>query len=173
MAPIAFPLRVRRKLIRWAAWTALVCGSVLMVLVSGTAPRGRHSAEPGTNAWAQDLAFSARVDKTTVNIGDPINLTLTLSGDVSDVQLPTPEFPEGFAIVARSQSTNFTIRAGATERSTSLVYVLVPQQAGTFHIGPFGLKHHNKEVQTEAIEITVKKPAVPPHLPPQGERFTL
>ena len=72
-----------------------------------------------TAAWAQDLVFSAKVDKTTVNVGDPINLTVTLSGDLSGVRLPAPTFPDGFAVLARSQSTNFSIRAGAMERSTS------------------------------------------------------
>lgn len=124
-------------------------------------------------AWAQDLSFSAKVDKTTVNIGDPITLTITLSGDVSDVQLPPPEFPPELAIAGRSQSTNFSIRAGAAERSTSLLYVLIPQQAGTFQLGPFKLTHRKKPFQTETIEITVKKPAVPPNLQPQGERYTL
>ena len=124
-------------------------------------------------AWAQDLTFSARVDKTTVNIGDPIQLTVTLSGDISGVSLPLPQLPEGFSIVARSQSTNFSIQAGAMERSVSLLYVIVPQRAGTFELGPFAITHKKKELKTEPIEITVKKSALPPNLPPQGERFTL
>ena len=122
---------------------------------------------------AQDLVFSAKVDKTTVNIGDPINLTLTLSGDMSGVRMPAPKFPEGFAVLARSQSTNFSIRAGAVERSTGLNFVLVPQQAGTFTLGPFTLEHQKKTIQTEPIEITVNKPVLPPNLQPNGERFTL
>lgn len=151
----------------------LVSGSALMVLVSGTAPIGRHSAEPDTSAWAQDLSFSAKVDKTTVDLGEPINLTIMLSGDVTGVKLPPLQLPEGFAVVAQSQSTNFSIRAGAAERSVGLLYVLVPQQAGTFQLGPFEMIHRERMLKTEQIEITVKKPAVPPQIKSHGERFTL
>ena len=124
-------------------------------------------------AWAQDLTFSAKVDKTSVDLGDPIQLTLTLSGNIAGVQLPTVEPPEGFTVAARSQATNLSLRAGAMERSLSLSYVLVPQQAGIFQLGPFTVKQGEHTFQTEPIEITVNKPALPPRLKPQGERFTL
>lgn len=126
-----------------------------------------------TPVWAQDLVFSAKVDKTTVNLGDPMNLVITISGDVSGVQVPPLQLPEGFVVLARSQSTNFSIRSGAMERSTSLNFVLVPQKAGTFKLGPFSLTRQKKTLQTEPIEITVKKPVLPPKLPSSGERFTL
>ena len=143
-----------RRLIRWAVW----------ILGFGVA----------AFAFAQDLTFSAKVDKTTVDLGDPISLTITLSGDLSGIQLPALQLPEGFVVAGRSQSTNFSIRAGAMERSMSLLYVLIPQRAGTFQLGPFRIEHQHRNVQTDPIEITVKKPALPPSLKtPQGERFTL
>ena len=127
-----------------------------------------------TVGWAQDLVFSARVDKTSVDVGSPISLTLTLSGDLVGVELPQVEFPDGWSVAARSQATNFSVRAGATERSVSLVYVIVPQQAGTFRLGPFAVTHHKKSLQTEPIEIIVKKSVLPPStITRQGERFTL
>ena len=132
------------------------------------------SAGCAAAAGAEDLSLSVKVDKTTVNLGDPVTLTLTLGGDIAGVDLSRVEFPEEFVVGARSQSTNFSIRAGSMERSISLVYVLIPQKAGTFHLGPFTIEHQKKELKTEPIEITVKKPAVPPpSLQPQGERFTL
>ena len=125
------------------------------------------------SAWGQDVAFSAKVDKTTVDFGDPVTLTLTLSGDISGVEFPPVELPDGLSIAARSQSTEFSIRSGATERSVSLTYVLIPQRAGTFRLGPFRIEHHSKEFQTEPIDLTVKKSPLPPHFEPRGERFTL
>jgi hypothetical protein len=127
-------------------------------------------------AFAQDLTFSAKADKTTLDLGEALTLTMTLSGDVEGVELPPLEFPEGFVVAARSQATNFALRTGAMERSLSLVYALVPQQAGTFKLGPFTIRHQQREFQTEAIEVTVNKPALPPGLkqrPDSGERFTL
>ena len=143
-----------RKVVRWTVWLVTFGFTAL--------------------AFAQDLTFSAKVDKTTVDLGDPISLTITLSGDLSGVALPAPQLPEGFVVAGRSQSTNFSIRAGAMERSVSLLYVLIPQRAGTFQLGPFRIEHQHRRVTTDPIEITVKKPALPPSLKtPQGERFTL
>lgn len=178
------------KLIRWAVWwltfglTALACPHTNLPVEIGSAftaaPGGVGSVQRlawglqiGVGAWAQDLTFSAKVDKTTVDLGDPITLTLTLSGDVAGVQWPTPEFPEAFAVASRSQATNFSIQAGTIERSTNLLYVLIPQRAGTFRLGPFRLRRGNNTIQTEPIDITVKKGAVPQDLQPHGERYTL
>ena len=127
------------------------------------------------SAFAEDLTFSAQVDKTTVNINEPITLTLTLAGDLQGAALSEFKLPDGFVVAAQSQSTNFSIRSGATERSTNLVYVLVPQQEGAFRLGPFTIRQQHKEFQTEAIEITVKSSPLPPpsRLRPQGARYTL
>jgi len=127
----------------------------------------------GAGAWAQELAFSATADKTTVEVGQPIKVTLTLSGELADVELPAVEFPEGFSVVARSQSTNFSIRAGTAERAVSLIYVLIPQRAGSFRLGPFTITHRKQAFQTEPIDVTVKKPALPPTLRSPGGRYTL
>ena len=127
-------------------------------------------------AWgvgAQELTFSAKVDKTEVQLGDPIQLTVTVSGDIEGIELPAFEFPEGFVVSGRSHSTNFTLRAGKAQRSMSLVYGLVPQRAGTFLLGPFYLQRADEVIPTEPIEITIEKPTLPPFLKPQGERFTI
>lgn len=147
-----------RKLIPWALGAALISAA--------------------TPAWAQDLTISAQVDKTTVDVGTPITLTITLSGDLNGVRLPPVQLPEGLAIIGRSQASNFSVRGGAVERSTALIFAIMPQRAGTFHLGPFtveGAKNkHQQPIRTEPIEITVKKSAVPPNLQaPEGGRFTL
>jgi len=128
----------------------------------------------GPNAViAQELSFSAKADKTTLAVGDPLVLTITLGGDVSGIEIPVFEFPEGFTVASRSQSSNFSIRLGTVERSLTLAYILVPQQAGTFQLGPFQLDHHGTTISTEPITIAVEKPVLPPQLAPKGERFTL
>lgn len=153
-----------RKAVRWSARLALFALSVL------ACPRATFFGE---GAWAQDFAISAKVDKTAVMLGEPVDLTLTLTGDLSGVEVPAFQFPEGFVVAGRSQSTNVTIRSGAMERSMSLLYRLVPQRTGTFQLGPFEVKRLKKAFKTEAIEVIVSKPALPPHSQPQGERFTL
>ena len=119
------------------------------------------------------LSISASVDKTTVTAGTPVTLTVTVSGDLSGAQLPTPSFPDGFQVAATSQATNVSVRPGALERSTNLAYVLVPTREGTFQLGPFSIKQKNKTTSTEPISVTVEKSPLPPTLKPGGERFTI
>lgn len=122
---------------------------------------------------AQELTFSAAVDKTTVKAGEAVTLTLTLSGDIAGIAVPALTFPDAFAVTTRSQGTRFTLRGLAMERVLTLTYVLVPQSAGTFQLGPFELAREGKTFTTEPITITVEKPALPPSLSPQGGRITL
>ena len=125
-------------------------------------------------AFAQEFAVSAKVDKTTANVGEPITLTLTLSGDIAQLDLSKLSFPEEFAVIGRSQSTNFIFRGGATERSMSLNIVLVAQRDGTFQLGPFSISQGKQEFHTEPISVTIKKSVLPPSSPPpQGGRFTI
>ena len=126
-----------------------------------------------TVAVAQDTSFSAAIDKTAVNAGEPVALTLTLSGDIGGIEVPVFEFPEGFSVASRSQSSNFSIRLGTIDRSLTLAYLLLPQQAGTFQLGPFQIIHKGQTFSTEPLTATVEKPAIPPHLGPEGGRFTL
>ena len=146
-------LTITHKILRLLAWAAVFLVAVF--------------------AWADELKFSAQMNKTDVDVGDPITLTLTLSGDIAGSKLRPLNLPEGFIVAAQSQETNFALSNGAMKRSLSLVYVLVPQKSGTFKLGPFTILHSKQELQTEQIEVTVKKPALPPHFEPQGERFTL
>lgn len=127
----------------------------------------------GVFAHAQDVAFSASVDKTTVILGNPIQLTLTLTGDIAGAQLPPLELPEGFAVVGRSQSTNFSIHDGSVEQSVSLVYVLIPQITGTFDLGPFTVSHGRQQLKTSSISITVKKAPFRPRPELPGSRITI
>ena len=126
------------------------------------------------SASMQDFAVSAKVDKTTVDLGTPVTFTLTLTGDVSGLELPPLHFPEEFAVAARSQATNMSVRGGVTERAMGLTFVLVPQREGTFALGPFTVTRQKQTFTTEPVTITVKKPAVPPSLQkPQGGRYLL
>lgn len=128
-------------------------------------------------SWAadkQELTISAKVDKTTVDIGTPMTFTLTLSGDLSGAQVPTPKFPDGFQVAAQTQATNISMQGGVVERSTSLVFVLMPTREGTYQLGPFTVTQQDQNVETVPIEVTVKKAPLPPTLKPDSHgRFTI
>jgi len=118
-----------------------------------------------SQARAQAVTISAQVDKTAVNLGAQITLTITIEGDVEHVQLQKFEFPEALPVVAQSRASNVSISPGEVKRSVSLMFVLAAQQPGTFQLGPFKATHQNQDVSTQPIEIVVNKPVVPPALP--------
>src|SRR5262245_52610821 len=113
----------------------------------------------GMAGAAGELAFSAKVDKTTLEANTPLTLVLTLAGDLAGVELPKIDLPDGFAVGATSQSTNFSLQQGVAQRSTGLTYVVVPQREGVFQLGPFLVRRGKEEFRTEAIEVTVTRPA--------------
>ena len=125
-----------------------------------------------TSAWAQAVTISAKVDKTTVNLGTQVTLTITIEGDLEHVNLKELEFPEALPLVAQSRASNVSIGQGEIKRSVSFMFVLVAQEPGTFQLGPFQATHQDTDVSTQPIEITVKKPVVPP-TSPDTQRYTL
>jgi len=125
-----------------------------------------------TPALAQELHISAKVDKTSVEVGSALTLTVTIEGDFPNAQLGQLEFPKGVRVVAQSRASNVSLRLGAMERSVNLVYVLVPQEPGTFQLGPFQILHEGKPLLTDPIEIVVTKPTLPPRLE-ETPRYTL
>ena len=122
---------------------------------------------------AQELTVAAQVDHTTVEVGTPVRFSLTLTGDLTGVEPSDVRFPESWVIAAQSQATNFSLRAGVAERATSLHYVLIPRQAGTFQLGPFTVTQRGNTYSAEPITVTVEQSKRPPVPPSSGERFLL
>ena len=136
-------------------------------------PAARSSANDQPQP-SQDPAFrmAAHVDRSTVDIGQQLTLTISLEGDLTRATLRPFEFPPAFAVVAQQRASNVAIHAGKMTRALSLIYVLVPREAGTFQLGPFQILHHGESVGTQPIQIIVKKSVLPPRAD-QEPRFTL
>lgn len=124
------------------------------------------------DAGAPSINISAQVDKTAVDLGNRLTLTITVDGDLTNVNMQDFKLPDGLQIVAQSRASNVSMGAGEVKRSVSLIYVLLAQEAGTFQLGPFQIVHQGKSVLTEPIEIVVKKPLVPP-TKKDTQRYTL
>ena len=128
----------------------------------------------GSLAAAAEPNFhiAAQVDKTKVELGSPLNLSITLEGDLQKATVQPFEFPQGFSVVAQSRATNVSIQAGRMTRSVSLNFVLLAREAGTFKLGPFQVLYDGKPVLTDLIDIVVQKPVLPPGSE-QQERYSL
>ena len=149
-------------------------GCVFIPMLASAEPIASPDDQKGGSGEAgrQALRIVATVDKTTVELGSQLTLTITLDGDVANVNLQPFEFPKALQVVAQSRASNVSLGVGVLKRSVSLIYVLVPQEAGTFRLGPFQVIHHGTPILTDPLDIVVKKPIVPPSLP-EHQRYTL
>ena len=118
------------------------------------------------------IAIQAQVDKAAVDLGQPITLTITVAGQLSGAELKPPQFPKELPMVAQSRSTNVALQAGVVHRAVSVMFVLQPVEVGTFQLGPFEVQQGQETVHTEPIELTVKRPILPPGIS-SGGRITL
>ena len=126
----------------------------------------------GARAEAPALRFSASADQTAVDIGQQVSLTITLEGALDGVRVEPFTLPKELPVAAQQQSSSFSIRSGQAVRAITWVYLLVPQQAGSFQLGPFKVVQQGNTVSTDAINITVKKGVLPPTAPLQP-RYSL
>ncbi len=127
---------------------------------------------------AGEINFSASVDRTTVGLGEPFQLTVTVEGaDIGSV--PRPQLPslDGFDNLgsSQSQSTSISIINGRVQQQSAItfIYTLVPKKLGELTIGPCRLVYRGTEYQTEPITITVVKSATRPQTGPGQKRRQL
>jgi hypothetical protein len=109
--------------------------------------------------------LSAAVDRTEVELGEPLHYSITLqvNGRLDfPVQMETPSFP-GFQASEPSRSDSSSWINGAVTEVHSFTWELVPIKAGTVVLAP--VKANAKDAvngdvtkYTDAISIQVKKP---------------
>ncbi|MGQ9678921.1 MAG: BatD family protein [bacterium] len=111
-----------------------------------------------------ELSFTATVDRTTVGLNEPVQLTVRVTG-TNIGRVPQPRLPEldGFENIgsSRSQSTSISIVNGrmTQEQTISFVYTLIPKKTGELVIGPCRLNYQGEEYSTEPITIKVTQPS--------------
>jgi hypothetical protein len=108
-------------------------------------------------ARAEEVQVTATVDADTVGTQDQLQLTVNISGpDSGDAEPPRlPQF-QGFDVVAGpSVSTQFQWINGRASSSKGFTYVLVPQKAGRYTLGPIEVQLAGKTYRTQPISVTV------------------
>ncbi len=123
-------------------------------------------------AFAGELHFSAEVDRTSVGLGEQLQLIVTVRGsNIGSVPRPQlPDLPDFDNLGSTSsQSTNISFVNGrmSQEQSISFVYFLAPKRVGTFSIGPCRLEYKGQTYQTQPITITVTKESQAPPAKPR------
>jgi hypothetical protein len=122
---------------------------------------------------AAELNFSADADRTTVGLGEQLQLTVTVEG-TNIGGAPRPQVPAlgDFDVIGStsSQSTNISFVNGRmTQQNTiSFIYFLSPKRDGSLTIPPFKLSFKGTTYETQPIAITVTKESQAP--PPSRQQ---
>jgi hypothetical protein len=116
---------------------------------------------------AQNVTFTAAADPTSVAMGDQIEVQFTLTGSTGGKNFRPPGFNDFVVLSGPNQSTNFQMGTGGTFSSITYSYVLQPRAEGKFTIGPASIEFGGKQLQTNAISISVSKGAAPQSKSPQ------
>ncbi|MEW5802389.1 MAG: BatD family protein [bacterium] len=123
-------------------------------------------------AQARSVSIQASVDKTELSLDDQLILSVVING--SDMgSLPDPELPEieHFFIADSFQGSNFSWINGKVSASKTIRYILRPEAAGTFTIGPIKVSLDGQTQKTEPISVTVSQSGSPPaSSPPYSSR---
>ena len=114
----------------------------------------------GHLCFAKDINFEVTVDRSTVSVGEALQLNLTFQG-TQDV--PPPQLPaiEGFQARYLGPSTRMSIVNGKMSVSITHVYTLLAAKTGTFTIGPFNFTHNGDNYSSNSVNVEVIKGQVP------------
>jgi len=110
----------------------------------------------GTNLlFAQDLKFTASVNKTEVGTGEQFQIDFSVNGNADGF---TPPNFNGFQVLSGpNESTSMTSINGNTTVSTSLSYILMPIKEGEFTIGSAAAVVNGHRLKTNPVKIKVVK----------------
>lgn len=119
-----------------------------------------------THTWADELSFTASVDRTTMQLDEELRLSISISG-TGIRGVGNPELPplKDFEVLGRSssQSSQFTLVNGRMSSTKTIdnVYTLRPKRTGKLRIGSAQVSFKGSKYETEPIEIEVVNGSVP------------
>ncbi len=105
-------------------------------------------------ARAEDVSMRLKVDKTKLQLGDTLQLQLTVKGTQS---APHPKIPKtnAFNLQYLGQSSQYQIINGASSSSVVFTYTVFPLKEGTFEIGPVNVIHKGRKITANPVTIQV------------------
>ncbi|MFN8351420.1 MAG: BatD family protein [Flavobacteriales bacterium] len=119
---------------------------VWLLLLAGSLP-----------AVAQEITFTASVDRNSVATGDPIKLTLQLNNAPPGSGITPPDFGGLVVVQGPFDQNSFSMINGRTSSSVARTYYLQATQPGDYTIGPATARVGGGSIQTQAIRIKVVK----------------
>jgi hypothetical protein len=116
----------------------------------------------GQVVYAQDITLQASVDRTRVEVGEVIQLTVAVQADQMS-GLPAPEVPtpDGLQVVGSTSSSSTSIRilngSMTTTRTITYVFSYRARKEGSLVLGPAQITHNGKRIRSAAVRVEVVK----------------
>jgi hypothetical protein len=108
-------------------------------------------------ALAQDISFTASVDKNQLAVGEQFELTFTLNGATGGKNFRAPSLNDFLTLSGPNSSTNMQFINGQMSSSVSYSYVLQPRSEGKFTIGQATIEAGGKQYQSQPITLVITK----------------
>ncbi len=96
-----------------------------------------ENGKPASFAGAVgNYSFKSDIDKTSLRTNEAVTITLTVSGtgNVELLQMPTPVFPPDFEVYDPKITTNVSDNANGLSGTKKAEYLVIPRRAGSFTI---------------------------------------
>jgi hypothetical protein len=109
-----------------------------------------------TSVFSKQISIKMTVDKNTVSDDNPVQLQVTVSG-TQNPSSPIIKNISNFEIENSGSSTQIQIINGKKDMSKVFHYILYPQKAGVYQIGPAVTYVNNKAYKSNLIKMKILK----------------
>ena len=125
-----------------------------------------------------NFSINAWLKETSAKQGEPLTLTVSISGKGNLYNIPKPAAPnlDGFELYEPETDDQFDYTANGGQGSRNFTYILIPKKAGELSIGKFAtnyfdpVKKEYLQVSTKEITLNVKAGEKPAAAPAQTAR---
>lgn len=105
-------------------------------------------------ALAADVTVRPRLSPARVAVGQPAQLDVEIQG-TQNAAVPTVPVPAGLRLEYRGQSTQVSIVNGAMAATLTHSFLLVPERAGAFDVGPIRVQAGGGEIDGGTVRLLV------------------
>ncbi|HWP64388.1 MAG TPA: BatD family protein, partial [Candidatus Limnocylindria bacterium] len=110
---------------------------------------------------AADVSVEPRLRPGRVVVGQPAALDVEIRG-TQNAEVPVVPVPDGLRIEYRGQSTQVSIVNGAMSTSLTHSFLLVPDRAGSYEVGPIRVQAGGRAVDAGSVRLEVTGAAAAP-----------
>lgn len=107
----------------------------------------------GGTLFAQDVSFSAAINKNPVGLNDHFSLTLTIRNGKGNIM--APDLSKFNLLYGPGSSTSIQYVNGRKTSSYSYTYTLSPKKTGDFVMGPFEAEINGRKYNSNKINLKV------------------